>query len=420
LSVLDPTFPGLHVRPARGWLNDPNGLCRIDGRYHVFFQYNPDGPVHGNIHWGHVSSTDLLSWQEHPYALVPRPGGIDAEGCWSGCIIDDAGVPTAVYTANPGHPRDAGVALARSDRSLIEWTQGTATVVETPRIPGIEEARDPFLFDYDGSRYAIQGAGSVEGRPQLVLYGCDDLEHWSELGSFLTDDDPIAAETAPAHIWECPNLALIDGRWVLLISMWRWVDGAHVLAGVRYLIGDLQRVGDGLHFAPAVGGVLDDGPSFYAPQLLTIDGRTLLWGWAWELRRSPAQVDAAGWAGVLTFPRELYVRDGVLGSRPAAELAALRAGDLDLAQPFTDASFELIATGPVTLRLLGDDDQVVVAAKGTPEDPVRILVDGSMVELFHRGASYTTRAYPTALSRWSIEAEAEDVTGQRLAVEPAG
>ena len=419
-SVLDPIVPGLHVRPARGWLNDPNGLCWIDGRHHVFFQYNPDGPVHGNIHWGHVSSTDLLSWQEHPCALVPRPGGIDAGGCWSGCIIDDAGVPTAVYTANPGNPRDAGVALARSDRSLLHWTQGTTTVVGTPRILGIEEARDPFLFDYEGQRYAVQGTGSRDGRPQLVLYGCDDLEHWTELGPFLTDNDPIAAEIAPANIWECPNLARIDDRWVLLISLWRWVDGNHPLAGVRYLVGDLVRAGEGLRFAPTSGGVLDDGPAFYAPQLLTTDGRTLLWGWAWELGRSEAQLEAAGWAGVLTFPRELFVHDGVLCSRPAAELVGLRAGEGDLAEPFTQSAFELIATGPVTLRLLGEDDHVVLAAKGTPEDPVRILVDGSMVELFDRGASYTTRAYPTALSRWSVEASVGDVTGQRLAAEAAG
>ena len=37
----DPAFPALHIRPQRGWLNDPNGLCRMDGDYHVFFQYNP-------------------------------------------------------------------------------------------------------------------------------------------------------------------------------------------------------------------------------------------------------------------------------------------------------------------------------------------------------------------------------------------
>jgi beta-fructofuranosidase len=414
--VPDPTFPALHIRPARGWLNDPNGLCWIDGRYHVFFQYNPDAPVHGNIHWGHVSSSDLLSWQEHPYALVPRPGGIDAVGCWSGSVVDDAGVPTAVYTANPGDPRDAGVALARSDRSLLDWTQESVTVVDTPKIPGIEEARDPFLFDYEGRRYALQGVGSKEGRPQLVVYGCDDLEHWTEPGPFLTDENPIAAKIAPANIWECPNLARIDDRWVLLISLWHRVNGNFPLTGVRYLIGDLYRAGEGLRFAPTSGGVLDDGPAFYAPQLLSDDGRTLLWGWAWELGRSPAQIEAAGWAGVLTFPRELFVRDGVLSSRPAAELTGLRTDDIELGRPFVESAFEVTATGPVTLRLLGESEQVVVTAQGSPAESVRILVDGSIVELFDRGASYTTRAYPTATSRWAVDASAGEVRGQRLAV----
>ena len=56
--------PLLHIHPRSGWLNDPNGLCRIDGTYHVFFQHNPAAPVHADIHWGHVSSTDLLHWTE--------------------------------------------------------------------------------------------------------------------------------------------------------------------------------------------------------------------------------------------------------------------------------------------------------------------------------------------------------------------
>ena len=76
----DPTFPSLHIRPERGWLNDPNGVCRIDGRYHVFFQHNPDSPLHGAIQWGHASSSDLLSWRYEPLALRTRPDGIDAAG----------------------------------------------------------------------------------------------------------------------------------------------------------------------------------------------------------------------------------------------------------------------------------------------------------------------------------------------------
>lgn len=99
-----PAFPHLHVRPRWGWLNDPNGLCRVDGTYHVFFQHNPYEPVHGHLHWGHVSSPDLLRWTEHPLALVPQPGTPDAAGCWSGCVTDDDRTPTAVLTAVPRWP----------------------------------------------------------------------------------------------------------------------------------------------------------------------------------------------------------------------------------------------------------------------------------------------------------------------------
>ncbi len=239
----DPAFPALHIRPPRGWINDPNGLCRIDGIYHVFFQYNPDAPFHGNVHWGHVSSPDLIHWEEQPIALRPRPGQIDADGCWSGCIVDDGGVPTAVYTANPGHARDATVALARGDRTLQTWTQDPNPVIGIPADLALDEVRDPFLFTIGGHRYAVQGAGQRFGRPMLLLYGCDDLEHWTELGPLLTDEDPIAAEIAAANIWECPNLVYLDGHWVLIMSLWRWADQTHELAGVRYLLGDLSGLG---------------------------------------------------------------------------------------------------------------------------------------------------------------------------------
>jgi beta-fructofuranosidase len=285
--VPDPAFPALHIRPARGWLNDPNGLCRIDGTYHVFFQYNPHAPVHGNVHWGHVSSTDLLHWREHPPALFPRAGQIDAAGCWSGCIVDDGGVPTAVYTANPDHAWNATVALARSDRSLATWTQSEAPVIGTPDDSDVDEVRDPFVFEFEGRRYAVQGAGQREGQPQVLLYGCDDLERWVELGPLLTMADPVAAEVAQANIWECPNLAHVDGQWVLLLSVWHWVDGTHRLDGVRYLLGDLVSHGDGLQFKATGGGVVDEGPAFYAPQVLTEPNRTLLWAWTTPPNGSP-------------------------------------------------------------------------------------------------------------------------------------
>ena len=405
----DPSFPALHIRPRFGWLNDPNGLCRIDGTFHVFFQFNPIAPVHRDICWGHATSTDLLHWQEAPVALRPRPGLIDGAGCWSGCVIDDAGTPTAVYTANPDHAGNAGVTLARSDRSLIAWEQDEKPVLQTPDRAGIGEVRDPFLFSYEGKRYALQGAGERSGRPQILLYDCDDLKAWIELDPLLTDDDPIARQVADANIWECPNLARIDARWVLLISIWRWVDDAHHLAGVRYLVGELVRHDGGLRFQPSSGGTLDEGPAFYAPQLMTDGDRTLLWGWSWELGRSEEQVAAAGWAGVLTFPRELSVREGILDSGPASELARLRTPPLawQPGAPVTASAFEIVATGPVTLRLVDDGTDSAVC---TSQGPARILVDGSLVEMFDAGVSFTTRGYPTSSGAWIIDAAPKDVT----------
>ena len=288
-----PSFPRLHVRPRWGWLNDPNGLCRVDGTYHVFFQHNPYEPVHGHIHWGHVSSTDLLRWTEHPLALVPQPGTPDAAGCWSGCVTDDDGTPTAVLTAVPDHAWNAGALLARGDRTLVRWTPGDHVVAGPPFPAGVEEVRDPFVFHVDGRRYVVQGAGSRHGRPRLLLWGADDLERWVDLGPLLTDDDPVAAVVADANIWECPNLVRVPAdagrarggdRWVLLVSLWRWTDDAHELAGVRHLVGDLVPDAPGLRFVASSGGVLDDGPAFYAPQVLPDGDRVLLWGWAWERR----------------------------------------------------------------------------------------------------------------------------------------
>jgi beta-fructofuranosidase len=294
---------------------------------------------------------------------------------------------------------------------MREWVAAEVPVVRGPDDPAIAEVRDPFVFTFEGHRYAVQGAGHPQGRPQILLYGCDDLTRWTYFGPLLTDDDPVAAEVAPAQIWECPNLVQIDGRWVLIISLWRWVEGTHSLAGVRYLLGDLVQMNggseadQGLRFVPGSGGLLDTGPAFYAPQASALPDRVLLWGWAWELGRSAEQLEASGWAGSLTFPRELTVRDGVVHNQPAAELTGLRTGLLDWksGEPFRASAFELVTDGAWSLSLDEPGNRPVLVAEGT--GPARVLVDGSMVEAFVAPASHTTRAYPTATSRWVVSAE---------------
>ncbi len=359
--------------------------------------------MHDDIGWGHASSPDLLAWATEPVALRPRPGGADRGGCWSGCLVDDHGVPTAVYTAVGESAQDAGVALARSDRSLRSWTADDQWRIGTPDDPAVADVRDPFVFEYDGHRYAVQGAGAVQGSPQLLLYGCDDLTSWTYLGPLLTAEDPIASAVAAANIWECPNLFRLGDSWVLVLSLWR----SHVLSGVRYLVGDLVPDGTGLRFVPSTGGTLDAGPTFYAPQALVEDDRVLLWGWAWEgTGRSDEAIRAAGWCGTLTSPRELVLEGDTVLMRPAAELTGLRREQLSCASgdPIEAAAFEVQSAGRLVLRLTDPQtrDEYVVAQS---DGPVRLLVDGSLIECFGPTGTFTTRAYPGAHGQWSIEAD---------------
>ena len=401
----DPAFPTLHGRPPTGWINDPNGCSRIDGTWHVFYQYNPHAPVHDDIHWGHMSSPDLLHWRTEPIALTPRPNGPDAGGCWSGTLVDDGGVPTAVFTGVDSSRRPSTV-LARSDRRLRTFTRDEPPVAGLPRNPALTDVRDPFLFGFGERRWAVQGAGAAGGVGEVLLYSCDDLTDWREIGTLLRSDHPVVAEVAAADIWECPNLVRIGDDWVLIVSLWRQVDGNHSLDAVAWILGDLTAEEDASpSFSPRVAGLLDQGDAFYAPQALVVDERVLLWGWSWETDHGSERLTAAAWQGVLTYPRELGVAGDRVVMRPAAELAGLRRGTADLAD--LPGAFEVVLdeAAPVGLTLDG--------APCWPEGLAvrRVLVDGSMIEVFDAdGGTLTTRAYPGEGSRWALTGSQQALT----------
>ena len=139
--VSDPYRPAYHFICPANWMNDPNGTIFWKGRYHIFYQYNPNGAFHGTIHWGHASSADLVHWADHPIALPPGPDGADRDQCYSGAaFINKEGVPTFIYHGLPD-----GICLATSDDDLlINWEKHPAN----PIIPNPQA----------GDEYRIGGA----------------------------------------------------------------------------------------------------------------------------------------------------------------------------------------------------------------------------------------------------------------------
>ena len=61
--------PLYHYVNPEAMLNDPNGLCRWQGRWHLFYQAYP--PEDTRQHWGHAVSDDWSAGATCPTASTP-------------------------------------------------------------------------------------------------------------------------------------------------------------------------------------------------------------------------------------------------------------------------------------------------------------------------------------------------------------
>lgn len=291
--------PQYHFTPPANWLNDPNGLVQWNERYHLFYQYNPSGPFHGTIHWGHAVSDDLIHWEDEPIALEPTPDSPDEHGCWSGAFVDDDGTPCVIYTGGSGQKQLP--CLATADDNLRYWTKDPSNpVIKSPpdsvdvlsTVHWEAEFRDHAFYEVDGTWYQIIGSGIEREGGTAFLYRSEDLREWEYCHPLLVGD---WYETGP--MWECPELLRFDEGDLLHVSNYSDVvafTGVYNEASNR--------------FEPRHRGLLDHG-DFYAPQSFeTDDGRTITFGWVREARDVESQWDA-GWSGLMSLPRAVSMTD---------------------------------------------------------------------------------------------------------------
>lgn len=370
--AVDSHRPAFHFVAPSGWLNDPNGVGQWNGTYHLFYQYNPDAPVHNWIQWGHATSRDLLHWTDEPIALTPTPGGPDADGCWSGVLVNDGGVPTLVYSGN----RD-GVqlpCLAVGDAELRTWRKDPANPVVAAPPEGLDLVayRDHCVWR-DGDRWSQLIGSGIRGQGgTALLYTSPDLRTWTYECPILVGD---ASSTDPMYtgtMWECVDLFTLADRNVLLFSVMD--DGT-----TNYPAYYSGRYADG-RFTPEYGAMLDYGQRyFYAPQSMREEsGRRTMFGWLME-GRPEADVLAAGWAGVMSLPRQVELGpDGSLLQAPVDEVKRLReehagVGALDL-QPGKAIRLEQVDGDQLDIEatlVLDERAGVELAIRCTPDGSSR-------------------------------------------------
>ncbi len=317
-----------HIMAPAGWINDPNGLCWFAGEYHAFFQHHPFSSEWGPMHWGHVVSTDLVSWRHAGIALAPGDAS-DADGCHSGSAVDNDGELAIVYTGHryldpPGPGRDPdrftqvqNLAVSR-DGIQFEKVPGNP-VIAAPPADSTHHFRDPKVWREPGGWRLVLGNAAQDGRGRALLYGSSDLRSWELLGIVAESDG------ATGWMWECPDLFTLDGWDVLLISPMGMGDPM----GDEMHTGSLIGSRDPATHRLTHGGYteMDHGHDFYAAQTLAApDGRRIGIGWMKPGAPGPNE-QRDGWAGALTLPRELHVtRDGQLSQQPIVETALLRTG----------------------------------------------------------------------------------------------
>ncbi|NHD17711.1 MULTISPECIES: glycoside hydrolase family 32 protein [unclassified Actinopolyspora] len=320
--------PEVRFTPRRNWMNDPNGLIRHRGEYHLFFQHNPSGIEHANMSWGHAVSTDLVNWQHLPVALEPDELG----EIFSGSAVVDEHDSSGLFGGGSGIVACYTSAGRTQTQSIAHSSDGGRTWTKYPGNPvidnpGIADFRDPKVIRHEpaGKWVLLLAAGD-----RVLFYESTDLLNWTKASEFG------AEHGAHGGVWECPDLfeLPVDGdesrsRWVLVVSI--NPGGPAGGSATQYFVGDF----DGTEFVnendPDEVRWVDRGADFYACQswfgVPPEDGRRLWVGWMsnWAYAQ---HVPTSPWRGAMTAPREVGLTESSSGTRlvqrPVRELESAR------------------------------------------------------------------------------------------------
>lgn len=375
-----------HFQPEKNWMNDPNGPLFHKGWYHLFYQYNPDSAVWGNISWGHAVSRDLIHWLYLPIALVPDTW-FDINGVWSGSatLLPDGRI-LMLYTGDTDHfvqVQNIAYPANLSDPLLLDWAKYPDNPVLVPP-PGIgpKDFRDPTTaWVGPDEKWRVTVGSKINKTGLSLVYTTTDFIH------FELNDHYLHAVPGTG-MWECVDFYPVSTSGSLGLDT--SVNGPSVKHVLKASLDDTKEdhyaigtyfvendtwVPDNPNEDVGIGLKLDYG-RYYASKTFYDQHkqRRVLWGWIKETDSESADLKK-GWASLQTIPRTV-VFDEKTGSNvlqwPVEEVESLRLSSAEfegvVVKPGSVVPLDI---GPATqLDIFAEFEIELLASEGIGEDNV--------------------------------------------------
>lgn len=312
-----------HIEMPFGLVNDPNGLSYFNGKYHIFYQWNPFGCEHKTKHWALVKTTDFVNFTKPEIILKPEDW-FDKNGCYSGGAYVKDDTLKLFYTGNVKNEKDE----RESYQCIVDYNKDGSFEKRGPIIPKQPDGytahfRDPMIFVNEGIYYMVLGVQRENLSGAALIYKSDDIEKWELVGELETDMKEFG------YMWECPNIIKVnDDKYAFLFSPQgleaeefknqNIYQSGYVIGNLDFKVPQLKNHSEFKE--------IDMGFDFYAPQVFTHNDKNIMIGWVGMPDKDSEYPSGenGGWMFPLTLPRVLEYKDNVLYQKPLKEVENLR------------------------------------------------------------------------------------------------
>lgn len=254
-------------------MNDPQRAVFLEGEWHFYYLWNSDwdsaNPGAGGTEWYHVTSTDMVQWNNQGVAIQKyqsTPDGLNLGDIETGSSVVDA-ANTAGFSENALVAVLTQMSDGIQQQSLFYSNDSGYTftpfegnpVMPSPDPDSKPAFRDPKII-WDES--AGNWVSAVAEGSYIGFYTSADLKNWKFVSTFSPVDSGVDLGTL-----ECPDLYQLDldgdsgtRVWILTVGGNGYLQGK--TTGTVYWTGTW----DGTNFVATDSDPqwMDEGPDFYA------------------------------------------------------------------------------------------------------------------------------------------------------------